>query len=528
MSITRKIFFYSIGMTFFVALLIFAYFLTMLSPLYANYLTTERLIAIQNLQVAQVNQTFAENRGQYGTTGLNFVSLIVAKKSNYFTVSTVYGDAKIEIVDTELEAIIQKAQGLLVDVETLNDLSEEVFDEVLTEISDYSDKLLNTELVLDHKIFQVVENSFSGLHEVYRINDPIIHNNHDMGYILETGIVDDFSQYTTYIAIAEHNEHYYLTLGTAMTPQLNELQPVIIQSLPNIIIVGILLIVLSTYLFARIFITPIRRLADTTQEMKSNLYTPKQVGKINEKDELQQLEQLLDSLYCELQEALQSLQEKNIELEQNNKNQQVFLAASSHQLKTPIASALLLIEGMLGKIGKYADTDTYLPTVRTELLEMRKIVDEILELNNSNISKQSYTDIEIKSATDLILQKQQILIDDKQLHTTNNLPEQIIFTHEIFVHKVLDNLIKNAVTYTPQGSKIDIYLQNGNICIENFGITIEEELLPQIFEPFVRKSSSIKGHGLGLHIVKHYAKLLEIDVQIMNTEHDSVKVVIIF
>ena len=56
------------------------------------------------------------------------------------------------------------------------------------------------------------------------------------------------------------------------------------------------------------------------------------------------------------------------------------MRASSRQLKTPVAAAMLLIDGMIDEMGKYADVKTYLPQVKGKLIEMRDIVNNVLYL----------------------------------------------------------------------------------------------------------------------------------------------------
>ncbi len=69
-------------------------------------------------------------------------------------------------------------------------------------------------------------------------------------------------------------------------------------------------------------------------------------------------------------------------LEEENERQEVFLRASSHQLKTPVAAAPLLVEGMMNEVGKYKDTKRYLPEVKKQLMAIRRIVEDILYLNH--------------------------------------------------------------------------------------------------------------------------------------------------
>lgn len=90
------------------------------------------------------------------------------------------------------------------------------------------------------------------------------------------------------------------------------------------------------------------------------------------------------------------------------------MRASSHQLKTPVAAALLLVEGMIGEVGKYKDTKAYLPEIKKQLKSMQKIVEDILYLNHcaEHIQKEK---VDIKSLAEEAAAQYQIPIEEKQL-----------------------------------------------------------------------------------------------------------------
>jgi two-component system phosphate regulon sensor histidine kinase PhoR len=89
------------------------------------------------------------------------------------------------------------------------------------------------------------------------------------------------------------------------------------------------------------------------------------------------------------------------------------------------------------------------------------------------------------------------------------------------VGQILDNLVDNAVKYTPEGGRITVRWQaeDGQVRleVEDTGIGIAETELPRIFERFYRvdkaRSRELGGTGLGLSIVKHLVQAMHGSVQ---------------
>ncbi|MDE6738233.1 MAG: HAMP domain-containing histidine kinase, partial [Lachnospiraceae bacterium] len=95
----------------------------------------------------------------------------------------------------------------------------------------------------------------------------------------------------------------------------------------------------------------------------------------------------------------------------------------------------------------------------------------------------------------------------------------IVQTYREMLKKIADNLLSNAVQYTPEQQKIVIKINDTKLCMTNYGVTIDEELLPNVCEPFVSSDGSRKGRGLGLYVAAYYSKLMGYKLKIENIEN---------
>ena len=102
------------------------------------------------------------------------------------------------------------------------------------------------------------------------------------------------------------------------------------------------------------------------------------------------------------------------------------------------------------------------------------------------------------------------LIKEKELHVDLNLEEAVVMGDPKKLETVIRNLYNNAIFYTPPKERIEWTMEvdrdTVKLGITNYGITIEESLLTQLWEPFYRidqsRNKELGGSGLGLYMVK--------------------------
>lgn len=199
------------------------------------------------------------------------------------------------------------------------------------------------------------------------------------------------------------------------------------------------------------------------------------------------------------------------------KRRKDFVATISHELKTPITIISGQLEGMIYNIGKYKDRDTYLDKCYDSTQELKDLVNEMIEVSKCEMLEidLKLSNVNLSKLLERLLQRQTFLMEEKNMKINMNIEEDIyIKCDEERMSKAINNIINNAIKYSPQNENIIIRLYKKNakkkigtkvyLQIENTGVTIDEKYLSEIFKPFFRieKSRSRKtgGSGLGLYL----------------------------
>lgn len=320
------------------------------------------------------------------------------------------------------------------------------------------------------------------------------------GSISDRGI-----EYVSIWAFDENSNEYIITLVPLIYSSINDIMPVLLNMLPTILIGLLLILILASKMVSKSVIDPIIMLQRHSARLSSQSPSTWTSLNMQGKDEIAELSQRLDELHAEVRRSYENIQTEKA-------RQELFIRASSHELKTPLASALMLCDSMISKIGKYADHDKYLPELKNILLTMSKMLEELLPLRKSSMNMQ---DIEMRSLFENIIDGEKYLLEQRNMEYTIT-GELSIKTWQDIAERIVKAGIGNAISHGKDGDNIKIVLSEDGFSIENSG-HIEYELLKHAFEPFVSSDVS-KGHGLGLYIARSYSKILGWEIDIKNTK----------
>ena len=221
----------------------------------------------------------------------------------------------------------------------------------------------------------------------------------------------------------------------------------------------------------------------------------------------------------ERNELLKAAEEARQQAEDANKAKDNFLALLSHELRTPLHSMRgwlsMLANGLLNDDQRGKAMDVILRGIDSQnalvedLLDVSRIVSGKMAIAHEKISL-------VSVVTNAIEQLRPIVIDHKMSLTTDLdvLADEMV-GDSARLQQIVNNLVSNAIKYSPPGGKIHISLtrqdNNAVIQISDTGIGIDPEMVSRIFERFEQGDSSSRrsfgGLGLGLTIARHLTEL---------------------
>ena len=231
--------------------------------------------------------------------------------------------------------------------------------------------------------------------------------------------------------------------------------------------------------------------------------------------EFQELGQAFNDMSRNLQDTFQSLDE-------SEREKRMMIAQLSHDIKTPITSIQVTVEGILDGVIKEEQRLHYLTTIGRQTERLNKLVDE-LDVLTLNAQPQDIADEEVEEVflDRLLIESMsefqlQIEREERDVYI-QVLPESAkIKSHYDKLSRILVNLLNNAFKYSDPGTRIEVLAQlteqELTISVKDEGQGILPEDLEKIFKRLYRVETSRNmktgGHGLGLAIAQELAHQL--------------------
>ena len=211
------------------------------------------------------------------------------------------------------------------------------------------------------------------------------------------------------------------------------------------------------------------------------------------------------------------------ELRRLERLRQEFVANVSHELKTPLSVIKVCAETLLdGAADDPQHRANFLDQIASQSNRLHALILDLLSLARIESGAEVF-DIQPIAVGEVVsdcLERLRTKAEAKR-QTLEVVPPEgaetvTVQADEEAIEQILDNLLDNAVKYTPEGGRVSVrWRREGpDVCLEvsDTGIGIPASDLPRIFERFYRvdkaRSREMGGTGLGLSIVKHLTQAM--------------------
>jgi two-component system sensor histidine kinase GlrK len=193
-----------------------------------------------------------------------------------------------------------------------------------------------------------------------------------------------------------------------------------------------------------------------------------------------------------------------------------FLRHISHELKTPLAALRegteLLHEEVSGALN--SQQREIVTILRNNGIQLQRLIEGLLAYHAAQFQRAEvrFLPVHIKALLAGVADAHRLALTSKRINLQLSCPNITFFADEEKIRIILDNLLSNAVNFTPQDGMISVNIarQGQNIVLEilDTGPGIPQQDRRRVFEAFYQGHSEhagpVKGTGLGLAIVKEY------------------------
>src|SRR5438093_11775460 len=237
-----------------------------------------------------------------------------------------------------------------------------------------------------------------------------------------------------------------------------------------------------------------------------------------------ELADLNASLQRRIDEATAELKQRYEQLKELDRMKSQFLSIASHELKTPITAMSGFLQVALRRVRRLSQGDAPAPVAEglsgvTDQLEivyrqtgkLARLVDELLDVSRIQTGRIEfrYGDVDLSELASEVATRMQLTTTTHAISVRRD-SENVVMADRDHLEQVLNNLVTNAIKYSPSGGAItiDVRPDDGGVrlSVTDQGIGIPAEELESIFGLFYRSpdraARDAAGMGLGLYISK--------------------------
>jgi signal transduction histidine kinase len=214
----------------------------------------------------------------------------------------------------------------------------------------------------------------------------------------------------------------------------------------------------------------------------------------------------------ELEEAKRALEEKDRQKDQ-------FIAVLAHELRNPLATIRLATDALTLMGLKDQNAVPLLERLDRQSTAMSRMLEDLLDASRIALGKVSVTleNIDLDRLLANALDEQQLRVQKAGLRLVRQLKSEavIVKADRVRLRQIVDNLLANAIKFTPAGGHIEVSFAREEACavvrVRDSGIGFDPGVAQKLFEPFTQieqdRNRPAGGLGLGLAIASRLARL---------------------
>jgi two-component system OmpR family sensor kinase len=269
-------------------------------------------------------------------------------------------------------------------------------------------------------------------------------------------------------------------------------------------VIALLAIALASRWIIALGLKPLEQVEDTAEAIAAGDLSAR-LPAAKPDTEVGRLTTALNTMLTRIEESFE------VRVESENKLRR-FVADASHELRTPLTAIRGFAElHRQGAVVGEDKTKELITRIEKESIRMSSLVEDLLLLARLDQSRELSEDpVDLNTLITEVAASARAAGPDHSIEVNLGESEIFVLGDSLRIHQVIANLLANARTHTPAGTKIVITAEQGvnetTISVSDNGPGLSQEDQEKIFERFYRADparvrNSIEGSGLGLSIV---------------------------
>lgn len=198
-----------------------------------------------------------------------------------------------------------------------------------------------------------------------------------------------------------------------------------------------------------------------------------------------------------------------------------FLSIASHELKTPLTALFGNIQLLQRRVDRGDGMDErgkrHLQVIAEQTTRLSRLIEALLDISRIQTGQLiiDTKEFDLSRLAQRVVQESQPTFEEHSLQVIDASGPLLIRGDELRLEQVIQNLIQNAVKYSPSGGQISIWTgereHHACVAVSDQGIGIPPNAIPHVFDRFYRadnvSTQHIGGMGIGLYVVREIVNL---------------------